>query len=188
MGKGVNRVTLIGNAGADTELRQTGNGTAIASMRLATSESWTDKQSGEKQERTEWHMVKLFGRLGEIAAEYVKKGRQVYIEGSLRTDKYEKDGIERYTTYIVANEMQLLGGAERQSEGAGNQRSGRQSSGQSDGNQGGNSYGNRSGNRSDNGNGYGNRGNGNGNGGGGDGRSQSRDDFNFEDEIPFDRR
>jgi single-strand DNA-binding protein len=86
---------------------------------LATNESWTDKQTGQKQERTEWHRVKFFGRLAEIAAEYLRKGKQVYIEGSLRTDKYtDKDGIERYSTDIVANEMQMLGGKD---EGQGKQ-------------------------------------------------------------------
>ena len=91
--------------------RYTGNGTAITSLRIATSEQWTDKQSGERQERTEWHRVKLFGKLAEIAGEYLKKGRQVYIEGSLRTDKYtDKDGVERFSTDIIAAEMQMLGG------------------------------------------------------------------------------
>ena len=87
MARGVNKVIIVGNLGADPETRYTGNGTAITSIRIATSENWTDKQSGEKQERTEWHRVKLFGRLAEIAGEYLKKGRQVYIEGSLRTVK-----------------------------------------------------------------------------------------------------
>ncbi|SEM37349.1 single-strand DNA-binding protein [Luteibacter sp. UNCMF331Sha3.1] len=111
MARGINKVIIVGNLGADPETRYTGNGTAITSLRLATSEAWTDKQSGEKQERTEWHRVKLFGKLAEIAGEYLKKGRQVYIEGSLRTDKYtDKDGVERYSTDIIANEMQMLGG------------------------------------------------------------------------------
>ncbi len=117
MARGINKVIIVGNLGADPETRYTGNGTAITSIRLATSESWTDKQSGEKQERTEWHRVKLFGRLAEIAGEYLKKGRQVYIEGSLRTDKYtDKDGVERFSTDIIAAEMQMLGGG---TEGAG---------------------------------------------------------------------
>ncbi|NID15879.1 single-stranded DNA-binding protein [Luteibacter yeojuensis] len=111
MARGINKVIIVGNLGADPETRYTGGGTAITSLRIATSEAWTDKQSGEKQERTEWHRVKLFGKLAEIAGEYLKKGRQVYIEGSLRTDKYtDKDGIERYSTDIIANEMQMLGG------------------------------------------------------------------------------
>jgi single-strand DNA-binding protein len=111
MARGVNKVIIVGNLGADPETRYTGSGTAITSLRIATSEQWTDKQSGERQERTEWHRVKLFGKLAEIAGEYLKKGRQVYIEGSLRTDKYtDKDGIERYSTDIIGNEMQMLGG------------------------------------------------------------------------------
>ena len=111
MARGINKVIIVGNLGADPETRYTGSGTAITSLRIATSEQWTDKQSGERQERTEWHRVKLFGKLAEIAGEYLKKGRQVYIEGSLRTDKYtDKDGVERYSTDIIANEMQMLGG------------------------------------------------------------------------------
>lgn len=111
MARGINKVILVGNLGADPEVRYTGGGTAIASLRIATSEQWTDKQSGQKQERTEWHRVKLFGRLAEIAGEYLKKGRQVYIEGSLRTDKYtDKDGIERFSTDIIGAELQMLGG------------------------------------------------------------------------------
>ncbi len=117
MARGINKVIIVGNLGADPENRYTGSGTAITSLRIATSEQWTDKQSGERQERTEWHRVKLFGKLAEIAGEYLKKGRQVYIEGSLRTDKYtDKDGVERYSTDIIANEMQMLGGG---SEGGG---------------------------------------------------------------------
>ncbi len=112
MARGINKVIIVGTLGADPETRYTASGSAITSMRLATNESWTDKQTGQKQERTEWHRVKMFGRLAEIAAEYLKKGKQVYIEGSLRTDKYtDKDGIERYSTDIVANDMQMLGGA-----------------------------------------------------------------------------
>jgi single-strand DNA-binding protein len=112
MSRGVNKVILVGNLGADPETRYTANGGAITNIRVATSENWKDKQTGENQERTEWHRVVLFGKLGEIAGEYLKKGRQVYIEGSLRTNKYtDKDGIERYSTDIVASEMQMLGGA-----------------------------------------------------------------------------
>ncbi|WP_201315589.1 single-stranded DNA-binding protein [Dyella sp. EPa41] len=120
MARGINKVIIVGNLGADPETRYTGGGSAITSLRIATSETWTDKQSGEKQERTEWHRVKLFGRLAEIAGEYLKKGRQVYIEGSLRTDKYtDKDGIERYSTDIIANEMQMLGGGSEGGAGGG---------------------------------------------------------------------
>jgi single-strand DNA-binding protein len=111
MARGINKVILVGNLGTDPEVRYTSSGTAIASLSIATSEQWTDKQSGQKQERTEWHRVKLFGRLAEIAGEYLKKGRQVYVEGSLRTDKYTgKDGVERYSTDIIASELQMLGG------------------------------------------------------------------------------
>ncbi|MBV9913794.1 MAG: single-stranded DNA-binding protein [Sinobacteraceae bacterium] len=111
MARGVNKVILVGNLGADPETRAMPSGTTVANLRIATSESWRDKQSGEQQERTEWHRVALFGRLGEIAAEYLKKGSQVYIEGSLRTRKWQdKQGNERYSTEIVASDMQMLGG------------------------------------------------------------------------------
>jgi len=110
MSRGINKVILMGNLGADPETRYTPSGTAITSIRIATSESWKDKQTGEQQERTEWHRVDFFGRLAEIAGEYLKKGRQVYVEGKLRTDEYEKDGVKRYSTKIVADEMQMLGG------------------------------------------------------------------------------
>jgi single-strand DNA-binding protein len=120
MARGINKVIIVGNLGADPETRYTTSGTAITSLRIATSESWTDKQSGEKQDRTEWHRVKLFGRLAEISGEYLKKGRQVYIEGSLRTDKYtDKDGVERFSTDIIANEMQMLGGNAGEGGGGG---------------------------------------------------------------------
>lgn len=127
MARGINKVIIVGNLGADPEMRHTGGGTAVTTLNVATSESWTDKQSGEKVEKTEWHRVKLFGRLAEIAGDYLKKGRQVYIEGSLRTDKYtDKQGIERYSTDIIASEMQMLGG----NEGGGGQRERSQGGGQ----------------------------------------------------------
>lgn len=111
MARGINKVILVGNLGADPETRAMPSGTTVANLRIATSESWRDKQSGEQQERTEWHRVVLFGRLGEVAAEYLKKGSQVYIEGSLRTRKWQdKSGTERYSTEIVGNDMQMLGG------------------------------------------------------------------------------
>ncbi len=117
MARGINKVILVGNLGADPETRYTASGSAITKIRLATSESWRDKQSGEQKERTEWHRVTFFGRLAEIAGEYLRKGRQVYIEGSLRTDKWQdQSGQDRYTTEIVASEMQMLGG---RGEGAG---------------------------------------------------------------------
>jgi len=111
MARGINKVILIGHLGADPETRAMPSGMTVANLRLATTESWKDKQSGENQERTEWHSVALFGRLGEIAAEYLRKGSQVYIEGRLRTRKWQdKEGRDRYTTEIVGNEMQMLGG------------------------------------------------------------------------------
>jgi single-strand DNA-binding protein len=111
MARGINKVILIGNLGADPETRAMPSGTSVANLRVATSESWRDKQTGEQQERTEWHRVALFGRLAEVAGEYLRKGSQVYIEGSLRTRKWQdKQGNERYSTEIIGNEMQMLGG------------------------------------------------------------------------------
>ena len=111
MARGLNKVMLIGNLGADPEVRYTTGNSAVTNIRLATAESWRDKESGEQQERTEWHRVVFFGRLAEIAGEYLKKGSQVYIEGSIRTRKWtDKEGQDKYTTEIVANEMQMLGG------------------------------------------------------------------------------
>jgi len=127
MARGINKVILIGNLGDDPEVRYTSGGAAVANIRLATSESWKDKESGEKQERTEWHKVVFFGRLAEIVAEYLKKGSQVYVEGSLRTNKWQdKSGNDRYTTEIIASEMQMLGS---RGGGGGN----RDSSGESEG-------------------------------------------------------
>jgi single-strand DNA-binding protein len=111
MARGVNKVILVGNLGADPETRYTASGAAITNIRIATSESWRDKQTGENQERTEWHRVVFFSRLAEIAGEYLRKGSQVYVEGALRTRKWQgQDGQDRYTTEIVGNEMQMLGG------------------------------------------------------------------------------
>jgi len=108
----VNKVILIGNLGRDPETRYTTGGDAVTNLNIATSEQWKDK-SGEKQERTEWHRVVLFGRQAEIAGEYLKRGRSVYIEGRLQTRKYtDKDGVEKYSTEIVGDRMQLLGGRE----------------------------------------------------------------------------
>lgn len=109
MARGINKVILIGNLGADPETRYTAGGTAVTNVRLATSESWRDKQSGERQERTEWHRVVFFARLAEIAGEYLRKGSKVYVEGQLRTNKWQgQDGQDRYTTEIIGNEMQML--------------------------------------------------------------------------------
>jgi len=111
MARGVNKVIIIGNLGADPETRAMPSGTTVANLRVATSESWRDKQTGEQQERTEWHRVALFGRLAEVAAEYLRKGSKVYIEGSLRTRKWQdKQGNDRYSTEIVGNDMQMLDG------------------------------------------------------------------------------
>lgn len=111
MARGINKVILIGNLGQDPETRSTPGGTTVTNIRIATSESWRDKQSGEMKEQTEWHTVVMWGRLGEIAGEYLKKGSQVYIEGRLRTRKWQdKQGQDRYSTEVVASEMQMLGG------------------------------------------------------------------------------
>ena len=111
MARGVNKVILIGNLGKDPEVRYMPSGSAVANVTVATSEQWKDKQSGERQERTEWHNVVFFNRLAEIAGEYLKKGSKIYVEGSLRTRKWQdKNGVDRYTTEIVANEMQMLDG------------------------------------------------------------------------------
>lgn len=109
MARGVNKVILVGNIGADPDLRYMPSGNAATTLSLATSESWKDKQTGERQERTEWHRVVCFNRLGEIAGEYVKKGSKLYIEGSIRTRKWkDQQGVDRYTTEIIASELQML--------------------------------------------------------------------------------
>ena len=108
---GVNKAIIVGNLGNDPEIRYSANGNAIASISVATSDRWKDKTTGEQQERTEWHRVKLFGRLAELAGEYLKKGSQVYIEGRIQTSKYQdKDGNDRWSTEIVARDMTFLGG------------------------------------------------------------------------------
>jgi single-strand DNA-binding protein len=168
MARGLNKVMLIGNLGADPEVRYGASGSAITNIRLATAESWRDKETGEQQERTEWHRVVFFNRLAEIAAEYLKKGSQVYVEGSIRTRKWtDKEGQEKYTTEIVANEMQMLGGRGGMGGGGG-------SPGFDEGGGGGAPRGGpRGGGRS-------------GGGGGGGGRDQGGpppDDF--DDDIPF---
>ncbi|ALE01064.1 single-stranded DNA-binding protein [Pseudomonas syringae] len=113
MARGINKVILVGTCGQDPDCRYLPNSTAVTNLSLATSEQWTDKQTGQKVEKTEWHRVSLFGKVAEIAGEYLRKGSQVYIEGKLQTREWEKDGIKRYTTEIVVDmqgTMQLLGG------------------------------------------------------------------------------
>lgn len=105
----INKAILVGNLGRDPEVSYTPSGMAVAKFSIATSERWKDKNSGEMQERTEWHRITAFGRLGEICGEYLSKGRQVYIEGRIQTTSWEKDGITRYSTEIIANEMKMLG-------------------------------------------------------------------------------
>jgi single-strand DNA-binding protein len=169
----VNKVILLGNLGRDPETRYTTDGGAVTNLNIATSEQWKDK-SGEKQERTEWHRVVLFGRTAEIAGEYLKKGRSVYIEGRLQTRKYtDKDGVEKYSTEIVADRMQLIGGA-REGGGGGDVEfsSGGSSGGASGGGSGGGSR------RGPSGAGSGGAGGGAGKGGG----TKSED---FDDDIPF---
>ncbi|MEK2607744.1 single-stranded DNA-binding protein [Pseudomonas shirazensis] len=126
--RGVNKVILVGTCGQDPEVRYLPNGNAVTNLSLATSEQWTDKQSGQKVERTEWHRVSLFGKVAEIAGEYLRKGSQVYIEGKLQTREWEKDGIKRYTTEIIVDmqgTMQLLGGRP-DNQGGGQQQQNRQ--------------------------------------------------------------
>ena len=113
MARGINKVILVGTCGQDPDVRYLPNGNAVTNLSLATSEQWTDKQSGQKVERTEWHRVSLFGKVAEIAGNYLRKGAQVYIEGKLQTREWEKDGIKRYTTEIIVDmqgTLQLLGG------------------------------------------------------------------------------
>ncbi len=120
MARGINKVIIVGNVGKDPETRYTAGGAAITTLSVATSEQWKDKQTGENKEHTEWHRVKFFGRLAEIAGEYLRKGSQVYVEGKLRTDKYtDKEGVDRYATDIIAEEMQMLGGRQGAEGGGG---------------------------------------------------------------------
>ena len=120
MARGINKVIIVGNCGQDPETRYLPSGGAVTNMSLATSEAWKDKNTGEQQERTEWHKVVFFNRLGEIAGEYLKKGSKVYVEGSLRTRKWQgQDGSDRYTTEIVASEMQMLDSRGGQEGGGG---------------------------------------------------------------------
>ena len=180
MARGVNKVILVGNLGADPETRAMPSGASVANLRIATSESWRDKTSGEQQERTEWHRVALFGRLAEVASEYLRKGSQVYIEGSLRTRKWQdKQGNERYSTEIVANDLQMLGsrggaggggsggagGGVGESSGGGGGPGASRGGGRSSGGGGGDPYAEYAGPQ------------------GGGGTSHEKDDF--DDDIPF---
>ncbi|WP_339118068.1 single-stranded DNA-binding protein [Halomonas sp. BMC6] len=120
MARGINKVILIGNLGQDPEVRFTPSGTAVANLNLATSDTWMDRQSGQRQERTEWHRVVLFNKTAEIAQQYLKKGSKVYIEGRLQTRKWQdQNGQERYSTEIVANDMQMLDGRSGDYQGGG---------------------------------------------------------------------
>lgn len=110
MSKGVNKVILIGHVGKDPEVKYMPNGNAVCNLSIATTESWKDKQSGEKKERTEWHRLTFYQRLAEIVGEYIRKGSQIYVEGALRTRDYEKDGQKHYVTEIIVANMQMLGG------------------------------------------------------------------------------
>lgn len=123
--RGVNKVIIVGTCGQDPEVRYLPNGNAVTNLSLATSEQWTDKQTGQKVERTEWHRVSMFGKVAEIAGEYLRKGSQVYIEGKLQTREWEKDGIKRYTTEIIVDmqgTMQLLGSPAHRQQGHNEQR------------------------------------------------------------------
>lgn len=136
MARGINKVIIVGNVGGDPETRYMPSGSAVTNLTIATNETWKDKQTGEKKERTEWHRVAMFNRLAEVAAEYLRKGSQVYIEGKIRTRKWkDKEGQDRYTTEIVADEMQMLGG--RGGAGGSDFGGGSQGGGNQGGNQGG---------------------------------------------------
>ena len=119
MAQGVNKVILIGNVGQDPETKYMPSGGAVTNLSIATSESWKDKQTGQPQERTEWHRVVFFNRLAEITSEYVRKGSKVYVEGALRTRQWEQDGVKRYSTEIVASQMQMLDSRQGNAQGGG---------------------------------------------------------------------
>ena len=134
MARGVNKVIIVGNLGGDPETRYMPSGAAVTNLTVATNESWKDKQTGEQKERTEWHKVAMFNRLAEIAAEYLRKGSQVYIEGKLRTRKWQdQNGQDRWTTEIIADEMQMLGGRGGAGGGSGSFGGGQQGGGQQGG-------------------------------------------------------
>jgi len=172
MARGINKVIIVGNVGGDPETRYMPSGSAVTNLTIATNESWKDKKTGEQKERTEWHRVAMFNRLAEIAAEYLRKGSQVYIEGKLRTRKWQdKSGNDRYTTEIVADEMQMLGGRGGSSGGG-------DFGGGSGGGQGGGSGGDFGGSQGS----QGSQSSG-GQGGGNAPPQQGPDDF--DDDIPF---
>ena len=201
MARGINKVILVGNLGRDPEVKYMPSGSAVTNITIATSESWKDKQSGEQQERTEWHRVVFFNRLAEIAGEYLRKGSQVYVEGSLRTRKWQgQDGQDRYTTEIVANEMQMLGsrgGGAPGGGGGGGYGGGQGGGGYGGGQQGGGGYGEPyGGGGGGQGGGYGGgqpQGGGGQQGGGGrppqqqqpQGAPQNSPMDDFDDDIPF---
>ena len=175
--RGINKVILVGNVGQDPETRYMPNGGAVTNITLATSETWKDKNTGENQERTEWHRITFYQRLAEIVAEYVKKGSKLYVEGSLRTRSWEQDGVKRYATEIIASEMQML-----DSRGAG---------GSSTGGGGGGDGGERGGWQGSRGapgpQGQGGASSGGTGGGGGGSRGQQKPvpEDSFDDDIPF---
>jgi single-strand DNA-binding protein len=119
MARGINKVILVGNVGEDPEMRALPSGAAVANLRIATSEAWKDRQTGDQREQTEWHSIALFGRLAEVAGEYVRKGQQLYVEGRLRTRKWQdKNGVDRYSTEIVADDFQMLGRRDLRASGS----------------------------------------------------------------------
>jgi single-strand DNA-binding protein len=185
--KGVNKVILVGNLGNDPEVRYMPNGNAVANLSLATSESWKDPQ-GQMQERTEWHRLTMYRRLAEIAGEYLKKGSQIYVEGKLQTRKWQdQSGQDRYTTEIIVDQMQMLGG--RGGEGGGQNRGNNQNQGggQNQGNNQNQGGGQNRGNNQNQGGGQ-NRGNNQNQGGGQNQGGQppmTEPDFDFDDDIPF---
>jgi single-strand DNA-binding protein len=120
---GVNKAIILGNVGTDPEIRSMPNGNKVASFSVATSEKWKDKNTGEQQEATEWHRITIFGRLAEIVEQYVKKGSKLYLEGKIKTDKYEKEGVTHYSTSVIANQMQMLDSAGSSQSQANNQHS-----------------------------------------------------------------
>jgi single-strand DNA-binding protein len=185
MARGINKVILVGNLGNDPETRFMPNGNAVTNVSIATSESWKDKQSGQQQERTEWHRVVFFNRLAEIAGEYLKKGSKIYVEGSLRTRQWDKEGQKHYSTEVVGSEMQMLDGRNEGGMGGGYNQNSQQSNTGGGSNQGYNSGGGSGG--SQGGGSQGGQGGGSQNGGseGGGQEFSSPPPEAFDDDIPF---